>query len=70
MRRSEQTKKILRELNINENINFPYFLDKISENSISIDELRSLLQEISYNQRALDRKLDLIINLISNSSRR
>lgn len=69
MRRSEQTKQILRELNINERINFPYYLDKIDDNSTTIEQMKSLVQEIAYNQRIIEHKLDMIIDMISKKQR-
>lgn len=51
-------------LNINRNINFPYFLDAIDETNQNVKSLKSELDRILYNQRVLDQKLDRIINLI------
>lgn len=51
-------------LGINRNINLAYFLNQISESGKNIEELKSRIQRIEYNQAVIDRKLDMIIRLI------
>ena len=56
-------------LNINRNINFPYFLDAINETNTNVKALKSQLDTILYNQRILDNQLrqisDLLMNLLN-----
>jgi hypothetical protein len=51
-------------LNIRPDINLPYFLDAISSSKAKILELESKLNEVLMNQRALDNKLNWIINVL------
>ena len=51
-------------LGINRNINLAYFLNQISESGKNMEELKSRIQRIEYNQAVIDRKLDMIIRLI------
>lgn len=60
----QKIKDVLQGLNINPNINFPYFLDKIEENGKDIESIKSELRTIIYNQSLIDRKLNSIINLL------
>jgi len=63
----EEKKKIadiLRELNINPDLNFAYFLDEIDETNEKVKSIESRLQQIIYNQKNIEKKLDLIIRKI------
>lgn len=51
-------------LGINKNINLPYFLDAIDSTKDEVDEIKTQLSQIVYNQRAIEQKLDFIISLI------
>lgn len=51
-------------LNINPNINFPYFLNAIGDTNDKVKELDSRIQQVVNNQDRIERKLDRIINLI------
>ena len=53
-------------LNINRNINFPYFLDAIDGTNKSVKALKSQLDVIMYNQKILDDQLRKIIDLLVN----
>lgn len=50
-------------LNINRNINFPYFLNAIDETNNNVKALESTLNTILYNQKVLDQKLNNVIDL-------
>lgn len=52
-------------LNINRNINLPYFLDAIDDTNKNTKALKSQLDTILYNQRALDNQLRQIVNLLT-----
>lgn len=51
-------------LGINKNINLAYFLNEINTTKEEVDELKTMLSQLSYNQKALEQKMDLIIELI------
>ena len=51
-------------LGISRNTNLAYFLNQISESGKNIEELKSRIQRIEYNQAVIDQKLDMIIRLI------
>lgn len=51
-------------LGINRNINLPYFLDKILDTGDGVEEIKSRIRKIEYNQEIIERKLDMIIRLI------
>lgn len=51
-------------LNINRNINFPYFLNAIKNTNDKVDSLESLLNKVIYNQQILEQKIDLLIKKI------
>lgn len=53
--------EILKNLNINPKINFPYYLNCVDNTNDLVKSLDSKLQQIIYNQRQLDAKLDMII---------
>lgn len=60
-------KEILAEgLNINKNINFPYFLDCIQQTSKDVKNLESRINQILYQQKILEQKIDMLINAINN----
>jgi len=66
----EHIKDVLSQgLGINRNINFPYFLNEIDENNKKIKETLSYIERLEYNQRVLERKLDILINEISRLKR-
>ncbi len=52
-------------LNINRNINFPYFLDAIDSTNKSVKALKSQLDAIMYNQKILDNQLREIADLLT-----
>ena len=63
----EEKKKIediLINLNINPKINFPYYLNKISDNAENIVTLESKIQSIYHKQQLIEQKLNYIIRLI------
>ena len=67
MLKSEEKNKIkdiLKELHLNPNLNFAYFLGEIDETSDKVKELESKMQLILHNQQIIDKKLDMIIKRI------
>ena len=52
-------------LNINPNINFPYYLDAIDQNKTDIESIKSEIRKIIYNQNILERKINMIIDLLN-----
>lgn len=57
-------KDVLSELNINPNINLPYYLNSIDQINKKIIELESKLQRIMQNQAIIDQKIDIILRNI------
>lgn len=67
----EEKKKIediLINLNINPKINFPYYLNKISDNAENIVTLESKIQSIYHKQQLIEQKLNYIIRLIEKNN--
>ena len=61
----EKIKDILSDgLKINKNIYLPYFLDAIQNTNLKVENIQTQLNQIVYNQRILEKKLDMIINLL------
>ena len=61
----EKIKAILSEgLNIKSNINFPFFLEAISDSNVRIKAVESSINTIIYNQRVLDEKMNKLIRLL------
>ena len=50
-------------LGINPNINLPYYLNAIDSSHKEIQSIKAKLDQIMYNQKILDNKLDAIIEL-------
>jgi len=58
----QKIKEVLRTLNINPDINFPYYLNKINNTAVKVEEIESMLNTIIYNQSRIERKLDILLN--------
>lgn len=52
-------------LNINRNINFPYFLDAIDNTNKNVKALKSQLDVIMYNQKVLYNQLRKITDILN-----
>ncbi len=53
-------------LNINPNINFPYFLNAIDDTNKTVKALKGQIEVIIYNQKILDNQLRKITDLLTN----
>ena len=51
-------------LNINGNINFPYFLDAIRNTNDKVQVIESKITRMLYNQTIIEQKIDILIRLI------
>ncbi|HPG42198.1 MAG TPA: hypothetical protein PLJ98_00125 [Acholeplasmataceae bacterium] len=61
----KKIKEILSDgLNIRKDINFPFYLDAISESNEKIKNIESSINTIIYNQRVLDEKMNKLIWLL------
>ena len=61
----KKIKEILSDgLNIRNDINFPFYLDVISESNKKIKNIESSINTIIYNQRVLDEKMNKLIWLL------
>lgn len=67
----EKIKDILSSgLGINRNINLAYFLTEIDDTAKKVNSLEFMLRDIQQNQKNLDRKFDMIINMLNKISNR